>query len=290
MLHVLNLRNGREWKARPSSAAHRRDYYRVSGANPDAFEDELGRMEAAAMAVIHETHDSLEVPSGASLEALLTFVAGMGARTPPHRDHFNHEEAKFLEVAQDMYAAHPEALEDLKQRTLSGEPHSHSLEFLQHVSGGKVELSSSWAVERLRTVAEITLRFLVRMTWSLVIPRPGCGPFICSDLAAVLHNPPIGSQWSPPGFGCPDAEFTFPLSCRMVLFGRYGGSSLKGVADERGMAVMNARTLRYADEAYSPTEDFMWLTPSGAIGRKADLQDLIAGDLQRSGDENGDEE
>jgi hypothetical protein len=98
-IHVLNLRNGREWKATPGSAAHRRDYYRVAGANPDAFEDELGRMEAAAMAVIHEIHEALEVPTGERLQALLTFVAGMGARTRPHRDHFNREETRFLEVA-----------------------------------------------------------------------------------------------------------------------------------------------------------------------------------------------
>src|SRR5205814_4197810 len=59
-LHVLNLRTGKEWPSTPYKAGRQRHFYKVKGADPDAFENELMRLESDALAVIHRVHESLE--------------------------------------------------------------------------------------------------------------------------------------------------------------------------------------------------------------------------------------
>jgi hypothetical protein len=278
-LYVLNLRTGEEWLSSPYKAGRQRKFYRVKGNDPDAFENELMRLENAALPLIQRMHESLELPSGDDLETLLGFVACMAARTPPTRAHFNQSEEKFLEVIQDMYAAHPEALRAFKERTLAAhqqEPDLHALEFIEHLESPTIKLSTSWSVDTLRVLMETELGFLRRMSWGIAIPRPGCGPLVCSDLAAVLHNPPRGPHWTPPGFGDKDAEFTFPLSRKLLLIGRWNVPSQKYFLDARGVAIINERTTRYAFECYSPGEDFLCRAGDGSIGRKGRLLREIA--------------
>lgn len=288
-LYVLHLRTGKEWLATPYTSGHQRDFYRVKGEDPDAFEDELMRLESAALPVIRRMHETLDLPTGDDFDVLLEFVACMAARTPPTRANFNRSEEKGLEVLQDMYAAHPEALKALKERTLAAhqvEPDFQALEFIEQLEAPNIKLSTSWSVERLRVLMATELGFLRRMSWGIAIPRPGLGPFVCSDLAAVLHNPQRGPHWMPPGFGDEKAEFTFPLSSKMLLIGQWKVPSNKYLLDARGVAIINERTTRYAFECYSPTEDFLCLASDGSIGRKERLlADIAEANAKRGADD-----
>jgi hypothetical protein len=293
-LHVLHLRTGKEWLATPYTAGHQRDFYRVKGEDPEAFENELMRLENAALHVIRRVHETLDLPTGRDFDVLLEFVACMAGRTPPTRANFDRSEEKLFEVMQDVYAAHPEALRALKERTLAAhelEPDFHALEFVEQLEASTVKLSTSWSVDRLRDLMEIELGFLRRMSWGIAIPKPGLGPLVCSDLAAVLHNPQRGPHWMPPGFGDKEAEFTFPLSWKMLLIGRWNVPSRKYLLDAPGVAIINERTTRYAFECYSPTEDFLCRASDGSLGRKARLlADIAEANARRSANDEGEDE
>ena len=280
-LHVLDLDDGRSWVSTPEGSAYQRDYYRVEapGLAPDAFEADLAKIEARAAGVIRETVASLEPPSGDDLHALVEFVAIMASRTPPNIDHHAKQEAQLLRMMLQMQIGHPEGFERLKEKArAAGRPMDDTTpeQLLNALENSEIGFSSTWTVQRLMMLAEALLPFLLPRKWCLLVPQPGAGEFVCSDMPAVIHDPTPRHPFYGPSFAAPESEFAMPLSRNVVLMGRFEKESAAYAVNRKTVAVMNGRAMMYAHHVYGAKPDFEWWMRDDRIGGVEDLRQQIA--------------
>jgi hypothetical protein len=293
-LFVVDQRSGRTWKSSPAGCAHERDFYRIEGPDvpPDAFEADLSRIESNAAAVVRETVESLQPPTGEKLRHLITFTTLMAVRTRAMRSHWGRQEGELLRRLMEIGISNPKGFETLKARA---EEEGHPFKddetpekLLDALANSEIRFPSSWGVKRLLEHAEILYPMLAARSWSLFVPESGAGHFICSDMPAVVHDPTPRPPWAGPSFVDPDSEFSMPLSRGVMLFGRFEAESATYRISGKSVAAMNSRTGMYASQLYAPSEDFTWLRRDDTVGTVADLLKAIA-ERPLDGDEAGEE-
>lgn len=288
-LHVLKLDDGRGWESTPEKSAHQRDYYRIEapGLPPDAFEADLAKIEARAAEVIRDTVTSLEPPSGDALRALVEFLAIMASRTPPNIDHHAKQEAQLLRMMLQTQIGHPKGFEKLMEKARAeGRPMDDTTpeQLLQALDNSDISFPSTWTVQRLMMHAEALLPFLLPRKWCLLVPQPGAGEFVCSDMPAVTHDPTPRDAFYGPSFAAPESEFAMPLSRHVVLMGRFEKESAAFAVNRKTIAVMNGRAMMYANHVYSARPDFDWWMQGDRIGGVADLRAAIAARPREGGE------
>jgi hypothetical protein len=81
------------------------------------------------------------------------------------------------------------------------------------------------------------------------------------------------------GWATPHTTALIPLTRRVVLIGSMDDAPApyRAVRDRRVIAELNAFTVENATRwVYSPTDDFVWRKPDGAMGHASDLRALVA--------------
>lgn len=281
-LFVTDLRNGKSWQSTPNGAAHQRDFYRVDvpGVEPDAFEAELSQIEGRAAEVIRETVSSRVPPTGEALADLIRFTAIMSSRTPPIIDHWAKQWEGLYRTALEMRILHPKGFEGIKARArAAGRPIDDMTpeQLLKALDDSRVRLTSTGNVQQLLMLAKAVYPMLIARRWSLLVPvERGAGQYVCSDMPAVVHDPTPRPPFIGPSFAAPESEFSMPLSRNVLLMGRFTGESAAYAVNAKTVAVLNGRTMMYANQLYSPAPDFVWHKKNGEIGDAADLRAAIA--------------
>lgn len=292
---VLDKVERRQWTTIPSKAAHRRNYYRISGqgaTDPDAFERAFGVIESRVAPVLREIVLSNDLPaSGEEVEILLNFVALMAVRVPGSRDATNRLfdvlSKRFLHGLFSSPETYQAQLQKMKEDGAEIADEVGYEAMREFVSRNEYTTKPPQNLE-LRTMLgsfRIVLELLAKRTWFLLIARECASDFVTSDRPVTLDwtREPPGFPWVQPGFGMPDSIVRFPLSPRVVLAGLFTCAEPRCAASQELVARTNACTCRSAERfIYASSEDFVWMHRDGAIRDAADLlEELEAAEPKR---------
>ncbi|HYF90645.1 MAG TPA: DUF4238 domain-containing protein [Symbiobacteriaceae bacterium] len=291
-LHVLDLREGRQWKALPDKVAHEHDFYRVnvSGMEPNMVEDWFSEFEAEAAPVLRYVDERKELPKGKAYETLMAFVALQASRTRRIRDtmasgmeQVSKMSLRLIFQSEDRWNMYKERMkregfggEDLDEVT-----YEQMIDFLRRdnftISPGDTFLTRT-NVESWQTL----IPMVQAREWSVVVAPEG-ESFICSEEpVSLVSTVELPDFWSSPGFGMRNTELTMPVSKSVMLVGRFQQMEPVVTTDRHGMAALNSRTGMYAERwIFSPYADFSWLRKDGKVGNVNDLLQLVRGERQK---------
>jgi hypothetical protein len=283
-LYVFDLEQSRTWRTTVSRAGGETGYNAVQGVpdlDPEAIEQLLGRYETAAAPVLRSVNDTLMLPRGDELDALLQYVALLSANNPARRRAMNDTQEQMLYFMAKMMLGRPETFEAAQAECRrDGVPLIGEISYQQLQALVEDGLSYSMPnVAHLRGMGNI-VDFLVSMlqerTWSILIAPPEVSDFICGDRpvvltwtaerAARLEAAAEGEMVPPPGFAMPDTELIVPLGRRVTLVGVIGGDSRRLRGDQEIIGEANRRMLRHATRfVYSAEEHFTFRDPHGNL-------------------------
>jgi hypothetical protein len=287
-LFVLDQRTGARCVTTAGAAARLPDFYRIEvpGVAPDEFEGRVARIEHRTARVFRRVIQDHLPPVGDDLEDLVTFVALMAVRTPPHTNHWDRQEAEFMKRILEMTYGNPQAFKGAMARAreagcrVDGATPEAMLEMLDR---SKIEFTSTHRAAVVAEHFEVLRPILATRTWSLVAPAPGAGRFICSDMPAVLYDPTPRPTWVPPGHFARRSEFTMPIAPDLMILGHFETDAKVHIASAVDVAALNNRTRTYANEIYSSAENFPWRMRDGSIGGVQQLLDAIRAAAERKG-------
>src|ERR1700730_16263717 len=86
-LWVTNLKNRKQWPSNSRNTGHRRDFYRIGGAqlDPVVFEKWFSNIEGVVAPILQRLYERPRTPLDDELEALLSFAAFQYIRVPAFR-------------------------------------------------------------------------------------------------------------------------------------------------------------------------------------------------------------
>ena len=262
-LWVTDLKKRKQWPSNPRNTGHRRDFYRIAGAqlDPVAFEKVFSKIEGVVAPILKRLYEKPRTPLDDELDGLLLFAAFQYVRVPAFRP-------VVLKMADSLHRGWmKEALKSPKSwakilkkagipADTPGASYKDALEFERKViDAGEYSLSAEndWYLMRGFSAAEGSIIPSLRARhWGAYISSSGS--FIGSDNPVMMDGPP-GQQ-----IGFKSAEIVmFPVNRHVLLYGTSVSVRPPSVSRKR-IARHNTFTMLTADEyVYSHVSDFCWL-------------------------------
>lgn len=293
-LHVLDQRQRRQWMDSVGDTAHKRDYHAVDlGPSVDRMgvEKKVGIIEGKQNAVLQRIIDErcLPFPGSETFADLMGFVALMAVRVPFIRDRIS----KFIDEAskkqlfatfstQQGRAAFRQVLKDHldemppEQRAMAKEciENDTELDEMAKFACGNnytVNYEQTWDVQTMLTNSITLMPILAQRNWALWIAGGDVPDCVCSDCPASLNWISDMGTLYPPGYGLANTIVSVPLNRRVVLVGTFEPLPSQQAVGAEVVAGVNTATVMYANQVFSPEQDFVWLMRDRTIGRVADL-------------------
>lgn len=282
-LWVVDQKTGAQFRSAISNLACQRDFYRVNvkGCDPNVLEEAFSVLESEVAGVLAAIDKSARLPKGNDLNILMNFVALMAVRVPSVRrqvSELSSEVAKLILkiglASKERYEAIRGAMRKDGADLPADLPYEELRDFVYDESNYTIVAPNELFIQALLAGLEVLLPALHHRKWSLIIAQDKAGEFICSDspVALVWMPPRPLPEFYGPGFGLPNTEVTIPLGRRIVLSGRFEGTSGVWEVDRRGVATLNSRTAMCSERfVYSAGPNFEYLKPDGGIGNVSDL-------------------
>jgi hypothetical protein len=271
----------RPLRQRPYTVAFETDYNRVETLDdPVAIENALCDQETVAAPIIQGIAETGELPTKARLRILFEFIATLAVRVPRHR--------RWLSNLVDSVArSHLHETTTKEQwdtrcagmRGIVGHP-PPPWELARDVGALRFEADHTWLVAMSLLNTELVLKCLEPRHWGLLVAVGDAPNFVCCDSPVSLipnDSPPPGGRVL--GWATPHTTALIPLTRRVVLIGSMDDAPApyRAVRDRRVIAELNAFTVKNATRwVYSPTDEFVWRKPDGAMGHASDLRALVA--------------
>ena len=294
-LWALSVKDARQWKGKPGTLGHEKDFYRVEeveGIAAEAVEDLFAKVESDVAPALRTVVEQQALPDRGTrdFDLLINFVALMATRVPRLRSVLNEFMGSIAKHIAQLTVASPHAFRSAVESAREGgadileEPDYEAMrEFIlgEHY---RVEVDRSWLIGQIFQSIDILLPLLGSRQWSLLIIDEDDCDFVTSDNpVAVSWSEPQPPSFLGPAFGLRRTDVTFPLNRRLAMLGRFEGRPMALRSDRRMTATVNYRTSSNAERfVCSAREEFVCLRPDG-IGTSNDLIDAI----ERRAIENG---
>jgi hypothetical protein len=299
-LWALSVKDARQWKGKPGTLGHEKDFYRideVEGATSEAVEELFSRVESDMAPALRTVVERRALPDRGTrdFDLLINFVALMATRVPRLRSALSEFVGSIAKHIAELTVASPHAFRsavESARKAGADIPEKPDYEAMREFIEGehyRVEVDRSWLVSQIFQSIDILLPLLGSRQWSLLIIDDTDCDFVTSDNpVAVSWSEPQPPSFFGPAFGLRRTDVTFPLSRGLAMLGRFEGRPMVLRADHRIVATVNYRTSSNGERLIcSPREDFLCLRPDG-IGTSADLIDAIQRRaMEKSRDEEG---
>lgn len=283
-VHVFDLLEARQWKAKPNGAARIRDFYRVENPDldPNEVETGLSRIEhELAPAIMRLRQDRVLPPEGTEdFARIANLIALLAARVPAAIDTFANPLAKVGDRLVGLILQSPERYEShLAQRREEGEDVSGAPSWAQmkemYESGAfKVEVTQDYRVAIMLQSMQIILPWLSGRNWALISTDEvsSTGPFVCSDRPVCLSWTKRMLPIYSPGWGTRNTQMLLPLTGDLTIWSAYEPGDPLVTADASQVATVNSLSLRQADRfLFSPEPTFSFLGRGGRIVDSAEM-------------------
>jgi len=270
-LFVFEKKTGRSWASTPRDAGCENYFYQVEttgGADRQALEKVLGKVEQQVAPVLMRTLDSGELPAGTSdSTALMNLVAMMILRTPGFRTVM--KRAADLKARQRIHqmVESPEAWSrickalEAEDIDLRGMTYDGMKEFVE--SGRydiQVDMGRNAPAFALSQGSDLLLMLLAMREWQVVTIADDALAFLSSDDPVSLTRMVGWKQEHGFGFQSPRTMLTFPLGRNVALVGTFENVKIPSPAPRKTVAIINSATIRGSDRYfYSCGSDFIWM-------------------------------
>ena len=275
-LYVLDREQQKSWPSTPRATAHARDYHAVdlgSGQDPMFVEKTMGVCEGKWATVLKAVVEGRALPHDDSLGDLLAFLAFLAVRVPRIRNQvadfidrvskaelsatFGTLEGRehFRAVIAQYCQTLPESERIKIERILRDDPNLKSMADYVNSDRYAVSYDQTWNVQTMVQMAITLLPVLGQRQWALWPVAQDAPSLICSDTPVSLTWTKEVAGPHPAGFGLPNTLVTVPLG-RIALASTF--EPLKGVIlDQALVAEINSRTAMFANQLFSPENDFV---------------------------------
>jgi hypothetical protein len=278
-LFVFDRERKKQWPSTPTGAGYSNDFYAVQGIpnqGPDSVEVRLAQMESKCSDALRRIIAVRTIPDDEDFGELMAFVASMAARGPRFRmvvaDFIDQVSRKELRAA----LATPELHEQFKAVLKATEPELSAGEqaVLDDYEGLKasvdgdgydVDVDQTWLVHVFLQGFITLMPHLAMRQWAIWAPKAGAPEFVCSDAPVCLTWKDGAHGVWPPGFGIRNTAVSVPLNRSLMLVGTYEPLEANRSLTRDEVALMNRRTLLYANQVYGGEQDFVWESQAGRL-------------------------
>jgi hypothetical protein len=293
LLYAHDLSQLKTWKAKPANVAFVKDFYKIDapGIDADAIEKSFWEIEGQAARVLKKIIELNRLPARRKgYGILMQFMAQLVMRRPSVRENLTQTTEKLLRMVDQMHASFPDdQLRAKFDRLREQNPDMPEVDldaFREFVKSDEytIEFPQNFHINNLMTtllpVADETIAPLLALRhWVLWVAQDGAGHFITSDRPVVLtwtiEVPPFYED--SPGFGLENTLVVFPISKKLVIYGRFDGPRNAVIpAGAEQVALINRMMSRSVVRfIYSTDEDFVWKKLDESIGNRRDMFDAI---------------
>jgi hypothetical protein len=292
LLYGHDLRDLKTFPAKPANVAYEKDFYKIDvpGIDTDEIEKFFWELETEAARVIKKIIHVERLPAKRKdYTILMRFMAQLVMRRPSVRENLMQSQEKLLRMFTRMTASLPDdQLKAQFDRVREQNPNMPEVDlaaFREFAQSDEytIEFPQNFHIHDLMTtllpVADDTIAPLLAMRhWVLWAAQDGEGEFITTDRPVCLtwtkEVPPFFAD--SPGFALQDTLVLFPISKRLLMYGRFEGP--RGViipAQRKQIAfinrLMSQNVVRFI---YSTDEKFVWENDD-QIGDSSKMFDVI---------------
>jgi hypothetical protein len=289
-LYVLDQRQRKRWKSTPKGTAHKRDFHTTDfGPNEDpmVIEKKLADFEGRWANVVRLVIENRSLPEDQLFADLMFFVAFMAVRVPRIRatlsQFFDGVVKSLIHATLSTpggMASFRRSIEEQTGRKLTDQ------EFNQYRTFGlsqqyDADFDQTWHVQEMLQMGVYLAPLLSRRKWWLWTVKDDAPDLICSDSpVAPTWLVPVEGPLSP-AFGTPNTVVSIPLNRRIALVSMLEMDLGPNDLDRDGVAVVNSMTGLYANQWYSASDDFVWLTKEHRVGNAMYLLETLEHQQER---------
>ncbi len=284
-LYVLDKQQRKQWKNTPEGTAYKRDFHAGDfgpDEDPMVIEKKLAEVEGGWANVLRWVIENRSLPVDELFADLMFFVAFMVVRVPRIRATLS----KFFDGLSKnlIHATLSTAGSKASFRKSVEEQHGRKLtekEFDDLVAFGlsreyDVDLDQTSHIQQMLWMGTQLAPLLSLRKWSVWIARDDAPDLICSDspVAPTWATPVEGPL--PPAFGTPNTIVSIPINRRIAIVSMLEVELGPNDLDRNSVAAVNSMTGLYANQLYSSTKDFVWLTKEDQVGTASDLLEALS--------------
>jgi hypothetical protein len=291
LLHAHDLQEETTWQAKPANVAFKKDFYKIDapGINVDHVEKAFAEFEGEAARVLRKITELNKLPGRPKdYGILMYFMAQLVVRRPSVRETAQRQKDDLIRMVLHQHAAMPD--DQLRARLefiRSKDPDLPEVEletFRDFIKSDEysIEFSQNYhmthLLKALLPTAEALVPVLAARHWVFWLAQESAN-FITNDRPVNLSwTVDVGPFYAnSPGFGLTNTAIVFPLSKRLVMYGRFDGP--RGAvlpANNQRVALINRVTARSAIRfVYSTDKDFALQKEGGEVGGRNDMFDEI---------------
>lgn len=265
LLHVRSKRLRRAWRARPEETGHQRDLFRTKGEEleADEIENAFAAVEAEIAPALYRCIESEAVRDPADMGSIIHVVALNASRPPAEMEKLKDNIDVGLRKAMASALTpelHERFLADFRAQGGDTTGYENIEQLRRGILGGAMRAVFERDYFLVRGVlgrATELVDLFAKRSWTLVTVPPD-SEFICSDRPVNLLNNRNLSRRIPPRYDDPRFDVIMPLSRRLALVGRFGGSDRRVAASRRTVGFINYITEVGAhDYLFMPTADYL---------------------------------
>lgn len=295
-LYVLDKDQRKQWIRSVRDTAHKRDYHSVDlGSDSMVVEKKLATIEGQQSIVLQKIIDEQLLPSPDSQEFadLMGFVAFTAVRVPFIRDRisdfidnaskkqlfatFSTPEGRsaFRKALADHLDEFPAAERSLAKKCVESDAEMDEMAKFARSGNFTVSLGQNWNVQTMLVNGDTIRPFLAQRNWALWVAADNEPDFVCSDCPVSLTWISDPGTLYPPGYGLANTVVSVPLNRRVALVGTFEPLPGQQTVGSETIAGVNTATVMYANQVFSPVQDFVWLMKDRTIGQVADLLAML---------------
>ena len=283
--HVIDKNDRRHFVTTPRNVGSQRDFNRVNvpGKPIDEAEKLFAEIEGEVARVLKGIEENTTLPEDANdMETLIYFVALFYMHNPQIRNNLENNETTVIKQVMKALLFRPERYESYRQQQkTAGKELSEYEAIKQFVESEDYDIKYGHGHHlrhELESIDNSVLPLLSQRKWFLLIAEEGASDFVCSDRPVALisigdppKNPDHPYSIGVPGLGMKNTKLTVPINRRIALAATFENDSCIATADEKTVALINARTIHFATrQIYCSNLDFKFLD-NGVLKSGRDL-------------------
>ena len=272
--HVIDKVERRHFVTTPRNVGSQTDFNRVNVQRKsiDAAEKLFAEIEGEVARVLKGIEENTTLPEDANdMETLIYFVALLYMHNPQIRNNLANNETTVIKQVMKALFFRPERYESYRQQQKAAGKELPEYETMkQFVESEDYDIKYGHGHQlryELESINNSVFPLLVQRKWILLIAEDGASDFVCSDrpVALISIGDPPKNPYHPYNIGGPglvekNTELTVPLNRSMALAAAFENDSCIATADEKTVALINARTIHFATrQIYCSNLDFKFL-------------------------------
>lgn len=279
-LHVIDLRSGKQWPARPSNVAFQVDLHTVKwDGDPYQLEKDLAAgIENVLSPILKKVLAEEALPKDRTIDHISDLVAMLAARVPSEIEApVRFQRSMFMMHMRAQLASEETWVRFCKEDGAPNMLYADALKCPAAFESGDVRmvLNNNVLMKKMLEAMDRIRRLLDWRRWTLITAPSGVH-FLCSDRPVHLSWASEMPAECRPDCASPGSWIFLPLSRSIGLIGVLEPGGQSGQVNLETVAMLNGLVIgQTARQVYSPFEDFNWCLSDRKLLNAADLVAMV---------------